>query len=419
MIKAKVAILHYSAPPVIGGVEAVIKAHVDQFVQAGYPCTVIAGRGDGAALPKGSDFIRIPEIDSQHPDVIKINRDLEKGRVPEDYERFESHLAKILEPVAGEFDHLIVHNVFTKHFNLPLTGALYRLLDQGAIRQAISWGHDFTWTSPSSRSKVHPGYPWDMLRTMRDDTTYVVVSKERQRALASLYNCPLDQIDVVYNGVDPSQNLGISEAGSALIESLGLLESGMNILMPVRVTEAKNIEFALKVLRELKIKGKRPMLVVTGPPDPHSTTSMEYYQSLQRMRDELGVGDCMRFVFESGPEPDEPFYINERIVGDLLRVSDVMFMPSHREGFGMPVLEAGMAGVLVVSSVVPAAKELAEEEAVIISLDDDPCQVAERMVEKLEQSPISRLRRRVRQNYTWRAIFNSKIRPLVTDGGKV
>ena len=66
----KVGILHYSAPPVIGGVESVILAHTRLLVEAGYRTTVIAGRGDARALPKGAKLIRIPEMDSQHPQVL-------------------------------------------------------------------------------------------------------------------------------------------------------------------------------------------------------------------------------------------------------------------------------------------------------------------------------------------------------------
>ncbi|MEJ2510684.1 MAG: hypothetical protein P8Y72_03705, partial [Anaerolineales bacterium] len=66
MNKIRIAILHYSAPPVIGGVEAVMLAHLTEFIQAGYSSAVIAGRGDVNALPAGADFIHIPEIDSQH-----------------------------------------------------------------------------------------------------------------------------------------------------------------------------------------------------------------------------------------------------------------------------------------------------------------------------------------------------------------
>jgi glycosyltransferase involved in cell wall biosynthesis len=207
--------------------------------------------------------------------------------------------------------------------------------------------------------------------------------------------------------------LGISDQGKILVNRLGLLKSDLNILMPVRVTQAKNIEFALQVVAVLKQGGLHPMLVVTGPPDPHDSASMQYYQSLRDLRAELGLEDQMRFIFESSPQPEKPFFIDEQVVGDLYRLSDVMFMPSHREGFGMPVLEAGLTGVPVVSRDVPAAAELAGGEATIFSVDTPAEQVAAQLVHMLERSPTANLRRRVRRQYTWRAIFENDIQPLL------
>ena len=412
MSDRSVAILHYSAPPIIGGVEAVIKAHLNVFIQAGYSCTVIAGRGDITALPPKADFIEVPEIDSQHPEIIQVSQVLETGKVPNNYSILESQLTDRLGPVLSEFDHLIIHNIFTKHFNLPLTGALHHLLEESVIQNAIAWCHDFTWTSPSSRSKVFPGYPWDLLRTKRADCVYVTVSKERQQTLAGLFECPIDEIKVVYNGVDPVELLGLSELGMNLVKKLGLLKRDINLLMPVRVTKAKNIEFSMQVIAILKSKGLAPMLVITGPPDPHDVNSMKYYQSLKDLRAKLGIGDLVRFIFESGPE-GEPFYIDETVIGDLYCVSDVMFMPSHREGFGMPVLEAGLVGIPVLSRAVPAAQELALEEASIFNPDADADQVAKLLLQLLERSPTARLRRRVRKKYTWQAIFDDAIQPLI------
>lgn len=408
-----VAILHYTAPPIVGGVEGVIKAHLIEFIHAGYSCTMLAGRGHESALPSRVNFIKISEIDSQHPEIIKINKELEIGQVPKNYDTLETKFVDLLGPVLGEFDYLIIHNIFTKHFNLPLTGALHRLLDQGVIQKGIAWCHDFTWTSPSSRSKVHPGYPWDLLRTKRSDCVYITVSRERQESLSGLFECPLDEIKVVYNGVDPIQTLGLSDQGMTLVNNLGLMKSDLNILMPVRVTQAKNIEFALQTLAVLKRMGLKTKLVVTGPPDPHDPKSMNYYQSLRDLRNELGVVDDMRFIFEVGPDPDQHHLIDEQLVGDLYRISDVMFMPSHREGFGMPVLEAGLVGIPILSRDVPAAQELAENEATIFSADANPEQVANQLIQMLERSPIAKLRIRVRRQYTWRAIFEDAIQPLL------
>jgi glycosyltransferase involved in cell wall biosynthesis len=410
----KVGILHYSAPPVIGGVENVILAHIRLFIETGCSVAVVAGRGGPEFLPSGTEFIRIPEMDSQHPQIVEMSRELEQGRVPPHFEDIANGLAEALAPGLQTIDLLIVHNVFTKHFNLPLTAALFRLLDRGVIRRCVAWCHDLTWTSPNSRSRVHAGYPWDLLRTQRSDIRYVTVSQERQRELAGLFGCPPEQIDVIYNGVDPQELLALSEDGLDLVNRLDLWDSDLNLLMPVRVTPAKNIELALRVVADLKAKGLRPKLVVTGPPDPHDSANMKYFQRLMNLREELGVVYQMRFVYESGPDPARPLTVEMPIVAQLLRVSDALFMPSHREGFGMPVLEAGLAGMPVFCSTqVPAATEIGRQDIVSFSPDADAQEVAGLILTWMENDPVFRLRRRVRQELTWRGIFQRQILPLL------
>jgi glycosyltransferase involved in cell wall biosynthesis len=198
---------------------------------------------------------------------------------------------------------------------------------------------------------------------------------------------------------------------------LDLLESDLVLLMPVRVTRAKNIEYALHLTAALKARGCRLKLVVTGPPDPHDGDSMAYFHGLQALRQQLGVEEEMRFVFESGLDPDQPFTIDEQVVGDLFRVSDVMFMPSHREGFGMPVLEAGLVGVPVLSTDVPAAEEIGGSDVIVFDAARDPAQVAKQILTWAESDPVYHLRRRVRQHYTWNAIFQRDIKPLLDGVG--
>jgi len=407
------AILHYTAPPTIGGVEAVIQAHAQTLARLSYPVTVVAGRGEADALPSGTTFTLIPEMGSRHPQVAQMSAPLEQGQVPDDFQDMTQQLEKKLAPVLRRFDNVIVHNIFTKHFNLPLTAALHHLLDSGAIHHCIAWCHDFTWSSPHSRSKVHPGYPWDLLRTQRPDVTYVVVSKRRQRTLAGLLDCSPEEIRVVYNGVDPRTLLGLSIEGHKLVNRLGILESDLILLMPVRVTQAKNIEYALQVVAALKARGGRPKLVVTGPPDPHDAQNMAYFESLRTLRKELDVEAEMRFVFESGPDPDEPFTIDAATVGELFRVSDLTLMPSHREGFGMPVLEAGLVGQPVFCTHIPAAEEIGAPDVTVFDADLPPEELAVQIDAWAQANAEHRMRRRMRENYTWQAIFEQSIRPLL------
>jgi len=413
---AGTAVLHYAAPPVVGGVEGVIEAHVRAFQRAGCATTVIAGRGDENGLPAGAEFIQIPELDTQHPRIAQASSQLRQGSVPSTFDDIVDHLVEMLAPKLGAFGNLIVHNVFTKRFNLPLTAALFRLLDDDAVPNCIAWCHDVGWTSEHSRPNLHAGYPWDLLRTRREDVIYVAVSEQRRLELADLFDCPAEEIRVVYNGVDPASLLGLTKEGYRLIDRLGLLESDLILLMPVRVTQAKNIELALHVVAALKARERDVKLVLTGPPDPHDQESMAYFHELQVLRRELGVEDEMRFVFESGPDTEEGFTIDMTVVADLLRASDVVFMPSHREGFGMPVLEAGLVGTPVVCTDVPAAREIGGEDVMIIEHDGDPTQVADRILTSLGETPVHSLRRRVRRNYTWAAIFERDIEPLLDEG---
>ncbi len=414
--KPSTAFLHYSAPPVIGGVEAVIQAHSQVFRKNDFPVAVIAGRGDDAALAQGTVFHQIPEMDTQNEKVLEINYSLEKGAIPDSFETFKNQLYEALEGILVNYENVIVHNILTKHFNIPLTAALLQLVDDGTIQNCIGWCHDFSWTSPNSRSKVHEGHPWDLLRRYNPKIKYVTVSQERQKTLAQLYNQPEEMISVIYNGVDPQNVLGFSQEGKALIDRLSLLDCELVLLMPVRVTKAKNIEYAMELLVELKTKGILPKLIVTGPPDPHSETIMDYYRTIQQRRQELDLVNEMRFVYESGPQSEVPYEIEMDVVGDLYRVSDIMLMPSHREGFGMPILEAGLVGIpAICTDKVPVAVEIGGDDVIVFNGDEAPVSLAHKIVKWTQTNPQHHFRKLIRTKYTWRAIFEQEILPILID----
>lgn len=411
----RIVLLHYSVPPVVGGVESVILSQARLLSDAQYSLSIIAGDGESQAFPSGVDFTRIPELSTSHPEIVQASLQLEQGLIPSTFDKLVERISSQLIPLFHTADRVIVHNVFTKHFNLPLTAALCQLLGSGSLPGCIAWCHDITWTSENSRSKVFPGYPWDLLRTRRDDIRYVTISQLRQHELAGLFNCPDETIAVVYNGVDPQELLGLSKTGMDLFERLGLWDADLILLMPVRVTQAKNIELAIRVAESLKERGLRLKIILTGPPDPHDQNNMTYYQKLLALRHDLNVDDEMRFVFESGPEAGQFFTIDMSIVAELYRVSDALFMPSHREGFGMPIVEAGLAGLPVFSTPIPAASELGGDDVTTFAVETDPADIAELIIGRMEQQSTWQLRRRVRQKLTWRSLLQRDMLPLLDE----
>jgi len=409
----KTAFLHYSAPPIVGGVESVMHAHAEQFAISGMQLSIIAGRGNINAMPPGVDFIQIDEIDSMNPEISTATQDLDNGKIPDSFEKLVNLLSNKLHPVLSEFDHLIIHNVMTKHFNLPLTVALFRLMDEGVIKHPIIWSHDLTWSSPNSYTKVYPAYPWNLLKTFRNDATYVTISEKRRDEVVSTFGCKPEDVQIIYNGIDQTSLLGLSPESVDLIKRLDLLSADLILLMPVRVTKAKNFEFAIELVSELTKLNCRPKLIITGPPDPHDASSMGYYQQLMHLRTQMNVENEVKFVFESGPTTGENYYIGWQVVSDLYRVADALLMTSHREGFGMPVLEAGLIGLPIISTPIPSINELVEHNALVFSLPTPPHQLADQILSWIRMKPEHNLRVKVRQNYTWESIFTQNILPLL------
>lgn len=409
----KTAFLHYSAAPVVGGVESVMHAHAEQFALAGMKLSIIAGRGEKKAMPTGVDFIQIDEIDSMNPEISAATQDLDQGIIPESFENLVDLLSTKLIKVLPEFDHLIIHNVMTKHFNLPLTVALFKLMDEGVIKHPIIWTHDLTWSSPNSFIKVYPAYPWSLLKTFRSDSTYVTISEKRRDEVINTFGCKPEDVQIVYNGVDQTSLLGLSSESINLIKQLDFTSADLILLMPVRVTKAKNFEYAIELVHELKNLTSHPKLVITGPPDPHDTLNMEYYKQLLDLRKQMDVENEVKFVFESGPIPGENYYIGSQVVSDLYRAADALLMTSHREGFGMPVLEAGLTGLPIISTPIPVIDELVDHNAFVFSLSTPPHQLADQVLSWIRMKPEHNLRVKVRQNFTWEAIFSQNILPLL------
>jgi glycosyltransferase involved in cell wall biosynthesis len=83
----------------------------------------------------------------------------------------------------------------------------------------------------------------------------------------------------------------------------------------------------------------------------------------------------------------------------------------------MPILEAGLAGLPVFcTDQVPAANEIGGQDVVRFSPNADPDSVANLIASWMENSPVFRLRRRVRRELTWRGIFQQQILPLLDLG---
>src|SRR5436190_22146728 len=134
----KIAILHYACAPIVGGVESVMSTHARLLGRAGHEADIIAGRGDPDSVGLRGEII--PELNSKHPEIVKVQNALRDGE-PWALAEFEKWVERIYERLAttlADFDICIVHNAFTLHKILPLTVALAKLAEEEPIRNPKS-----------------------------------------------------------------------------------------------------------------------------------------------------------------------------------------------------------------------------------------------------------------------------------------
>jgi len=399
----KVALLHYSAPPVVGGVESVLGHQARLMADAGHEVRIVAGRGEQTdpRIP----FIQVPLADSRHPEILAVKADLDAGRLPSSFSRLAASLAAELNEALEETDILIAHNVCSLNKNLALTAAVRNLSN---IFQLILWHHDLAWTTPRYRHELHEGYPWDLLRQAWKGVKQVTVSEARQQELAELFQIPRDKIAVIPNGVDIATFHKLEAQTRDFVRQLDLLKASPLFLLPVRITPRKNIELALRVCGNLIHHFPDTKLVVTGPLGPHNPANVDYFEMLTSLRKELKLEHAIHFLAELTDQ-----FIPDPVISDFYHLADALFMPSMEEGFGIPILEAGLAGLPIFCSDIPPLRSLGSSNATYFSPDADPVELANRIVNHLSFDPVFRMRTRVRREFSWEEIYAREIAPLL------
>lgn len=403
-----IAILHYSVPPIVGGVESVIAHHAQLMSAGGHSMRLIAARGE--SLDEQIPLTIIPLADSRHDRVAKMKDQLDRGEVTADFESLRDELAEQLLDALSGVDILIVHNICSLNKNLALTAALYQLHVAGKLPRLILWHHDLAWTTPRYQSELHEGYPWDLLKTAWVGATQVTVSEMRRDELSDLMKIDKSKIHVIPNGVDVGKFLKLEEQTLEYIKKLDLLQASPLILLPVRITSRKNIELALRVLASLQNDLPSAQMIVTGPLGPHNPANLQYFEKLSALREELGIKNSVHFLAELTSE-----YISDEVVSDFYKLADALLFPSFEEGFGIPILEAAFANIPIFCSDILPLKKLGGEFVNYFSPEENPAVVARMMAEYFGKDKVFGLRVSIREQFTWEQIYVTKIAPLLKE----
>jgi mannosylglucosylglycerate synthase len=402
-----IALLHYSAAPIVGGVESVLGHHARLMANAGHQVRIVAGRGE--QIDSRIPFVQMPMADSLNPNILSLKAELDKGQIPHGFEEAVDSLTADLQETLDDVDVLIAHNVCSLNKNLALTAAVRNLARDNHLR-IVLWHHDLAWTTPRYRDELHEGYPWNLLKQAWPGVKQVTVSEMRQRELTQLFQIKEYEIAVVPNGVDLARFHKLEAQTQEYVKQLDLLKAAPLLLLPVRITPRKNIELAVRTCSRLIERFPDTKLVVTGPLGPHNPANITYFEKLTALRAELKLEHVVHFLAELTNE-----YIPDEVISDFYHLADALFMPSREEGFGIPILEAGLAGLPIFCTDIPPLRSLGGSYVTYFSPDVDPVQLANIVANSLTLNPVFQMRAEVRRQYTWERIYAQKISSLLTE----
>jgi glycosyltransferase involved in cell wall biosynthesis len=162
-------------------------------------------------------------------------------------------------------------------------------------------------------------------RVLRRSRMIVADSESTRRDLVRSYGVPPERVRVVYPGYDPSAYYPNGREGNGgrdpYLLYVGNLLPHKNLL---------GLLDALAILRR-----RRPArLVIRGDGQP------SYAQAVRRRVETLGLGDLVSFQG----------YADHGALRELYAHAACLVLPSLREGFGLPVLEAMACGTPVITS---------------------------------------------------------------------
>ena len=399
-----VLLLHYTFPGIVGGVETVM-AHHAAGLRVVADVGLVAGRGRAGVA--GVSATRIRLLDSLHPAVVRVGRGARDGPPGSEFGRLRRSLVESLAPHLRGADRVVLHNVTTLGFNLPLLAALHDLAPALPAGRLVAWVHDLapdTWLhSPGAAPDQDPRR---LLGRPLPGARYVAVSEERRALIAQRLGLPSADVRVVPNGVDVPGVLRLSPAGRDLADRLGLASADPLLVLPARLVRRKRVELAIDAAEALRRRGRGARLIVTGGPDPHDPDAAAYLAELRTRVARAGGSDVLLWDLLARTADD-------RLVADLYALADALIFPSLSEGFGMPLLEAAATRLPIVCTDLSVFHSIAADAATYVPVAGDGDDFADAVARALAAGPASALASRVRRGSDWRRIVAEQVIPAI------
>lgn len=376
-----VALIHFTGPPAIGGIEDLLTLQAATLTEMGVDVRLVVGN---KSENSGIDVRCIPELLPTNDRVVASIRALAGAWPRENHPVVRSVVRSLLNAIEG-CTQCWVHNIFTVNLN-PFAGEALRMVAASteSIR-FVAWCADVSITSrfvAPTQSRPLPVLPVG--------TDVVAISRDRAQELTEFFSVSSDRIRVIPPPLDVTKWLEMGPEARKFIYDLNLLHASPIVFVPAKALPHKGLQRAVALGMALKQMFPRPSVLVTAAPSPHEPErSLTLLRQLQESIQTNHLEETVTLCSQTYGEP-----VRRGTVLALMHLSDVLYVPSDEEGYGMPLLEALALRLPIICTDLPAMRESAGPFATYCRRDESAESVA-RKVKRLALSPANQGLRRV------------------------
>src|SRR3989344_4712181 len=410
--KPKIGLVHYTYPPVVGGVERIVQDQARLFAKYGYRRTGFAG--DGINTESQLTLSIIPEFKSLSlSDPNLKDKLLRESRFPAEHFQLKDTISAKLEKVFADTDIFIIHNILTNILNIPLNAALKDYIKNHPEKKFVVWIHDVILDPMRKKRTFASNQLHDLFYKPIAGAFYVGISQFLKNTLIDEIGFPKNLVAVIPNGVDINNLLNLHLLTQKILAKYNVLDFDPLIFLPTKIMPHKNIDLCLKILLEIKKNKKNPLLIITAMNFPHNR-NISYLKEIQELINKLNLSKNIIYLHN---EIDSNFReIEYKIVDDFYRLSDIVFFLSSFENFGLPLLESGITKTPIMVSNLEVFKEIESENIYYSDIESEsPSMLANKVIDILNKNKQISFFRKVKRQYNFDFIFQTKIIPFIDE----
>ena len=410
--KPSIGIVHYTYPPIIGGVEKIVFDHAQFFAKYGYETSIFSGEGRNEN--KQIKLIVIPEFRSLGITNPSLREQiLTQSDFPPEFYQQKNAIYKKIEISFQSTDIFFIHNILTFTFNPCLNAALIEYINNHKEKKFVVWIHDVILDPMRKKRTFASSQLHDLFYKPIPSAFYVGISQFLKNTLIDEVGFPKNLVTVIPNGVDINNLLNLHPLTQKILSKYKILGSDPLIFLPTKIMPHKNIDLCLKILAEIKKKRENPFLIITAKNFPHNK-NVSYLEEIANLMQKLNLkNEVLLLHNEIGQKEQETEY---QIVNDFYRLSDIVFFLSSFENFGLPLLEAGITKTPILLSNLEVFKEIEPENVYYVDIENENSEaIAKKVIEITEKDMRLSFFRKVKSEYNFYYIFQSKILPYIEE----